>query len=1010
MRLSSARGRRTPVFSRLARLLSPLVSPLVLSWISLLLLILVASQPREVRADSATWWNYSYGYRQQLTISNNSTSVLPAGYSVSLSLDHFSLVEAGKSLANGNDVRIVYWNGSTHTELDRVNELGWNTAGTNAQIWFRIQADIVGSGTDDGYFLYYGNRDAGAPPADRKNVYEFFDNFSDYDTRQYDTSVPGTTDVIGNGDEQAWKVQSGTWNIENDAQADGTTGKVLSSDCVSGLYDYAYVLNKNYDNVLVEVKMRTKSGENGGYWPFGARLDTLTGANYTAWSYATYSKMFRYSSWSSPTALVTGTTRSGMSNNWHTLRFTLDGTKLNLYFDGVSYGCYVEDATLTSGTIFAVGSASRKMHFDDFKVRKYVTDEPSVLAAAEEEGLARPIVSLNKKWRLKGDLHTPTDQYVSFSVSFPEGEGMTEAQGSYEILEADLSGALSRTGPTSWEGQADISGLETGTFHLVVTIGDATQQSSSDPAVFRISYPFYHVWTIDWEGGYVPTFPYLDSLAALADEHEMPVCQFFNPRIYVYPYLAEWQRAQMTQWVLQRAQTRGDEIGLHLHMYADYVEAVGITPIMSPHWANHSDGYDVPFAAYDYEQSLALLDLAVSLFQAKGLGTPSSFRAGGWFADEENLQALCEREFLIDASGCISSTTGSLPNLWSLGVTSQPYHPCPEDKNTSSCQPEDANLVLLETPNNLGVTSGTVDRRPYFNANYSGAPLASVRVGVLLSHATSATGAEGAMIEQYFAHVDSFLYAADKGAVVYVTLADVREALSVLPLEPPDFLGPPDLVSGELIQQIGESFTFRIYEPDSLELVKYRIQISQAPDYDYDTGMVVDYVSGLDPQGTFGFAVGQSESTGTYHRGAEWQSLSPGSYYWRVMAIDSEGHYSRWSLARDGNVAFMIEQPEGVEGGQNASPVPLAVSFCNPSGPSVFLKAQVPVAGKATLRIFNCSGRLVRTLPLDGLSAGASGHYWDGKNSEGLSVSSGVYLVELSQSGRAVTKKLVLVK
>ena len=995
-------------FRKLAGLSCPILSWAFLQCVLFFLPVLIILKPLDARADGISWWDLSYGYRQPVTITNNSASILASGYSVSLSLDHFSLVEAGKSLANGNDVRIVYWNGSTNVELDRVSKSGWNSSGTGTRIWFRTQADIAES--DNNYFVYYGKITAGSPPADRKKIYEFFDDFSDYEIKQYDTSVPGTTDVMKNGDEQVWKIQSGIWNIENDTQADGTTGKVLSHDSFSGLYTYAYLLNRSYDNVLVEVKMRTKGGENGGYWPFGARLDPSTGANYCAWSYSNFTKMLKFSDWNSCSTLETGNTRSGMDNTWHTFQFTLDGNRLDLRFDGASYGCCVEDTTLTSGTICAMGSGNRRIHFDDFTVRKYTISEPSVWAALEEMTSGRPTVFLDKKWHLKGDGYVPTDQYLGVGVSFPEAGGMPGAQAGYEIPEENLSGPLSRTSPTSWQGQVDISTLPTGTFHIVVTVADTAQQYVSDTPAFYVSCPFYHVWSIDWEGEYVERVPYLDNLAALADEHGMPVSQLFNPRVYVHPGMPESQKAEMTQWLLDRAQTRGDEIGLHLHMYFDFVESAGLTPITTPQWGNRSDGYDVPFSNYDYEQSLTLLNFAVELFQQRGLGEPSSFRAGAWFADEDNLKALSDLGFL-DSSGGILKGFGSLPSPWDLSVTSQPYHPCEQNQNTSDCSPGDGNLWLLEMPNNIGPSNGSYDIRPNFDKNYSGVPLDSVRVGVLLSHATSVTGAERTALEQYFAHTDSFLYAADRGAVIYATLADVRRAFSYsIPVAPeaPDSLGPPELVSGEPIEQDDRTFMFRLHAPDSLVTVKYRIMISRTPDYNPQTGLAIDYMSGLTAQGIFSFTVGQSESTGSYFLGFEGQTLSPGPYYWKVKAIGSHGEWSGWSQANSGQVAFSITPGEtSVENGPEGAP-PLSISFPNPSSSTVLMRATRPVEGEsAILNILDYSGRLVRQLRLNG---GGTTLYWDGRDSDGRQVASGVYLLELEQRRQRIVRKLVILR
>jgi len=157
----------------------------------------------------SNWWDSNYIYRQQITITNNNISALPSGYSVDISLDHYSLVSAGKSLSSGDDVRIVYWNGSSNVELDRVNETVWNTNGTNADIWFKTQASIAGSGTDNNYYVYYGYAGAGTPPTDKNNVYAFFDGFESGNLDNWtdqildwsDMAVSGTYDTTGNAND-----------------------------------------------------------------------------------------------------------------------------------------------------------------------------------------------------------------------------------------------------------------------------------------------------------------------------------------------------------------------------------------------------------------------------------------------------------------------------------------------------------------------------------------------------------------------------------------------------------------------------------------------------------------------------------------------------------------------------------------------------------------------------------------------------------------------------------------
>ena len=127
-------------------------------------------------AVGAGWWDSAYLLRKQITVTA-STDALASGYSVSLTFDHAALVTALKSLSSGNDIRIVYWNGVSHTEIDRVCDASssWNNAAT--KVWFKLQAGIAASGSDNGYWLYYNNAAAGSPPANGMNVYLFWDDF-----------------------------------------------------------------------------------------------------------------------------------------------------------------------------------------------------------------------------------------------------------------------------------------------------------------------------------------------------------------------------------------------------------------------------------------------------------------------------------------------------------------------------------------------------------------------------------------------------------------------------------------------------------------------------------------------------------------------------------------------------------------------------------------------------------------------------------------------------------------
>src|SRR6185436_19765104 len=71
------------------------------------------------------------------------------------------------------------------------------------------------------------------------------------------------------------------------------------------------------------------------------------------------------------------------------------------------------------------------------------------------------------------------------------------------------------------------------------------------------------------------------------------------------------------------------------------------------------------------------------------------------------------------------------------------------------------------------------------------------------------------------------------------------------------------------------------------------------------SSLQVDYTSALDAPGSASFTVGQAEDSGVYSSGDEGQTLSPGSYYWRVRSIDDHGIASDFIAANGGDIAFI---------------------------------------------------------------------------------------------------------
>jgi len=165
------------------------------------------------------WFNCDWTARKLITVTT-STSGVSSGYSASLTLNHATLVAAGKSLANGDDIRVVRQNG---VELSRTLDplSSWNSATTT--IWFPLVSDIGASSSVNSYYLYYGNTNAGTPPADWANIFKMGDDFSSGTlSSKLATSTSGTASITETGGEAVFDLGS----------ADADAGIIVATDSI----------------------------------------------------------------------------------------------------------------------------------------------------------------------------------------------------------------------------------------------------------------------------------------------------------------------------------------------------------------------------------------------------------------------------------------------------------------------------------------------------------------------------------------------------------------------------------------------------------------------------------------------------------------------------------------------------------------------------------------------------------------------------------------------------------
>ena len=99
--------------------------------------------------------------------------------------------------------------------------------------------------------------------------------------------------------------------------------------------------------------------------------------------------------------------------------------------------------------------------------------------------------------------------------------------------------------------------------------------------------------------------------------------------------------------------------------------------------------------------------------------------------------------------------------------------------------------------------------------------------------------------------------------------------------------------------------------------------------------------------------------------------------------------------------------------GVGDAPRVLAINqnYPNPFNPSTRIDFEVPTQGRTRLDVYDVGGRRITSLIDDVLPAGSQSMIWDGRNSKGEPVASGVYFYRLSVSGhQSLMRKMVLLK
>ena len=368
---------------------------------------------------------------------------------------------------------------------------------------------------------------------------------------------------------------------------------------------------------------------------------------------------------------------------------------------------------------------------------------------------------------------------VHIAVTFPDGDP-TPGTPRVRLRSNGRVVALERVRdlPASWQAELPLDGVVPGEQRAEVIVrlvsGEDVVVGQRD---FKASMPEYVVWTLDLEGD-AASAGTMSNAAAVADSLKVPMTVMWNPRVWTTTQVTPAQADAMLAWTKTR-QAMGDEVGLHIHSWTDFVRDAGVTARTAPNWAGRSDGYDVPLTAFDESETRRLIDRALQLMSEHGLPKPTSFRGGGLFANAANLRAVAAAGFTADTSGAPAGPFGQLLLPWTLPKDAQPYRPSANDANATG------DLPLLEVPNIAGNTFGfdvrsiqSVIRDDLAMLASDGQVATARRTLTFVSHPATIDDTERAAIEALVKAFAPLRYDRDVGPLRFVTLAEVAKAYS----------------------------------------------------------------------------------------------------------------------------------------------------------------------------------------------------------------------------------------
>jgi hypothetical protein len=407
---------------------------------------------------------------------------------------------------------------------------------------------------------------------------------------------------------------------------------------------------------------------------------------------------------------------------------------------------------------------------------------PDSLTPPSKEDSGEYTLSGARNWYLVGDGLTDGNDTFELAIKGPSSTSVVDL-----FLDGHYVKRAHRT-TSGWKFSIDLRTLPAGD-HRVLLSADGDSQAFAQVS-FKRSYPLYVAVSNDWDTGDHGDDKLERQDRLHANHPRLVLTHFVGPYTFTDPTVTPARAQYLVQWLKNYEQTAGDEIGLHVHPWCNFVTRAGVTCRTSPSFSKASDttGYTVVLGSYTRSELERIFKTANDIFVANGLGKPTSFRAGGWTATGDVLAALSTVGHVTDASGCNWArleewefVSGATLYQWNrehwmpVDDATQPYYPSQDDVLADAAP----HMTILEVPDNGALVDyvSANEMIDMFHKHYvTGKAMTEAKHYSIGYHPVNFSEAFFVRIDTALTEIDKHLAADDKGPVIYARMSDLPKA------------------------------------------------------------------------------------------------------------------------------------------------------------------------------------------------------------------------------------------